>query len=223
MGGGKLVSGRHPIGSNGERAGIECLMEDLLRTEGKEPSAERREDIVSEPAPTTPAGQPVGPGRPPAAAQPIAGRRSSGLAVRVVLTLIGAAALIGGAFINWLPGKRNFVGIHLSGKVFFQAAFNHHPVFWKSAGFAMIVLGAVAFVGLIPRSGWLTSLAGAVAVAGFVLFLVEVARGGGPRMADIRLGAWLALGGGVVSMVGGAFGHRRRVEAQYSAVATPAP
>jgi hypothetical protein len=178
---------------------------------------------VSEPAPTTPAGQPVSPEKPVAVARPAASRRSSGLVLRVALTVIGAAALIGGAFLNWLPGTSKFIGIHISGKVFFQAAFSHHPVFWKSAGFAMIVLGVIVLVGLIPRSGWLTSLAGAVAVVGFVLFLVEVAKGGGPSMADIRLGAWLELGGGVVSMVGGAVGRRWRVEPQYSDAAAPAP
>jgi hypothetical protein len=58
----------------------------------------------------------------------------------------------------------------------------------------------VAVVGLIDRSGWLTRLAGALAIVMFVLFAVEVYRS---SQHSLQAGAWLALAGGIVLVLGG--------------------
>ncbi len=78
-------------------------------------------------------------------------------------------------------------------------------------GFAFIVLGIVAILGLAPRTGWFTRLAGAVGLAGFVLFLVQVYRTREPfDAADLQLGAWLALAGSLLALIGGFLGTRVR-------------
>ena len=73
----------------------------------------------------------------------------------------------------------------------------------------MIVLGLLAIVGLAPRSGWLTRLAGTLGVAGFVLFVIELYRA--PTDTLPGVGAWVCLAGGIVALAGGFMGTRRVV------------
>jgi hypothetical protein len=151
----------------------------------------------------------------PHVTEPVAARRGwnvAGLGVRVLLTLAGAAGLIVGAFLEWIVGAE---GVDLDIRAFWQTTFDTDTsTFVETVGFVMIVLGLLAIVGMAPRSGWLTRFAGALAIAGFVLFLIEVYRAD-QTVADVRAGAWVALAGGVVALIGGFFGTR-------AAVVTPA-
>src|SRR3989442_15140249 len=126
------------------------------------------------------------------------------LAARIVLTFAGAAGLIVGAFLHWIRG---ISGVDLTGRAFIQTTFRDARTFVVTAGFAMIVVGLVAILGLAPRSGWLTRLAGAVGIAGFVLFMVQVYRAH-LTAADVQAGAWVALAGAVVALIGGFLGTR---------------
>jgi hypothetical protein len=142
----------------------------------------------------------------PVAARP--GWGIAGLAVRVILTLAGAAGLIVGGFLQWI---QDIKGVDLDIRAFWQTNFNSQTsTFVETAGFAMIVVGLLAIIGLAPRSGWLTRFAGALGIAGFVLFLIEVYRAD-QTVADVQAGAWLALAGGVVALIGGFFGTRPAV------------
>lgn len=128
-----------------------------------------------------------------------------GLLVRIVLTLAGAAGLIVGAFLDWFQGN---TGVDLDIRAFWQTTFDRQSsTFIETVGFVMIVLGLLAIVGLAPRSGWLTRFAGALGIAGFILFLIEVYRAD-LTVADVKIGAWLALAGGIVALIGGFFGTR---------------
>ena len=62
------------------------------------------------------------------------------------------------------------------------------PEFATSLGLVVIVLGLLAIVGLVPRTGWLTSLAGLLAIAVFVLGVVTLYRVGvrAPTLASVR-------------------------------------
>jgi hypothetical protein len=125
--------------------------------------------------------------------------RSSGtLVARVVVTLAGAAGLVVGGFLEWW---HTTAGTNLDYKAFYQTTFATTDNFVQTAGFAAIVLGLVAVVGL-ATSGWLTRLAGALAIAGFVLYAVQVYRAD-TSLAAIMVGAWLMLAGGVVALIGG--------------------
>src|SRR5438093_8087282 len=151
--------------------------------------------------------------QPTVAPTPVAtGMRPLGLATRVILTALGASGLIVGGFLNWTGGLD---GVDLSGRAFYQTTFVRDGNFVTTVGFAMIVLGLVALVGLAPRSGWLTRLAGSLGMVGFILFVVQLTRGNAPMPESIDLGAWLCLAGGIVALIGGFFGTR--------AVATTGP
>src|SRR5438445_6821512 len=126
------------------------------------------------------------------------------LAIRVLLTLAGAAGLIIGAFLNWLGDVKGY-------KWSWRLLWANNPAqdvsFWKSAGAVMIVLGIVAIIGLALRTGILTSLAGTLGIVAFVLFAVNVYRRSPLTVGDFKVGIWVCLAGGVVALVGGFFGN----------------
>jgi hypothetical protein len=89
------------------------------------------------------------PGYQPApAVAPTASYSTAGVAARIALTLLGAAGLIIGAFMNWIGGTR---GVRLDDRALYQTTFTTTGQFWRTVGFAMIVVGLVAIVGLVPR------------------------------------------------------------------------
>lgn len=128
------------------------------------------------------------------------------LGARVLLSLVGAAGLVLSAFLSWTAG-RSGVDVDIR-SLWDEEAFGASTEgFAETVGFAAIVLGLLATVGLAPRSGWLTRLAGALSVAGFILFAVQGTRAGG-GVSDVGPGAWVALVAGLVALVGGFFGTR---------------
>jgi len=132
------------------------------------------------------------------------------LVARVLLTLAGAAGMIIGGFMTWTHGLS---GVDLSDRAFYQTAFVRDTNFVATVGFAMIALGLLALVGLAPRGGWLTRLAGALGIVGFVLFVIQLGRAHAGLPESIDIGAWVALAGSVVALIGGFFGRRAVVMA----------
>jgi hypothetical protein len=139
--------------------------------------------------------------------------------IRWIFTLLGAGGLIAGAFLNWIRSL-DALGIELNIRMLWQPDVEPKILTGgglDSVGFVALVLGAIAILGLAPRTGWLTSLAGALGVAQATLFLVTANRAfgywGPPRtmsVGDIQAGVWLLVAGGLVAFVAGFFGHRRR-------------
>jgi hypothetical protein len=127
---------------------------------------------------------------------------------RVVLSLVGAAALVVGAFLNW---TRGVVGTDLTYRAFVNTDFSTRSDIVKTAGGIVILFGLVAVVGLVDRTGWLSRLAGALGVVAFVLFAIEVYRSPVPH--SMQIGAWMVLGGGIVLLLAGMFGPHQVVEA----------
>ena len=137
------------------------------------------------------------------------GPAGGGVATRMGLTLLGAAALIVGAFLAWV-GEAGFtaVGTEIEWRVFISAEVDQVG-FLASAGLIVIIIGALALLGLAPATGWLTRLAGALGIIAFVLVLISLYRAQGD-LSNARLGLWLVLVGGVVAVIGGFFGSRTR-------------
>jgi hypothetical protein len=151
----------------------------------------------------------------PVAAAPVTTRTvapevsPAGLAARILLTLLGAAGMIVSAFLVWNDGVQ---GSDLGLRSLIETAADTAPQFVASVGFVMIVLGLLAIVGLAPRTGWLTCLAGALGVVTVVLYGIEVMRADGTDgLSALDLGVWVALAGSLVALVGGFFGARRSV------------
>src|SRR3989442_1555898 len=146
------------------------------------------------------------------------------LAIRVAMTLVGAALMIIGSLLDWF---RSFAGTSIRIKTFIGTP-GQTSAFLRSAGAITILLGLIAIVGLVPRSGWLTRLAGALGIVAWVMFVIQVYRApGNATLADISVGAWLLLAGSIVARVAGFFGTRYRVTytapPPATAVVPPAP
>jgi hypothetical protein len=138
---------------------------------------------------------------------------AASIGARIALTLVGAAGLIVGPFLDW---TRSIQGTKLDMQAFWMMSFRSTETFVSTAGFAMIVVGLVGVVGLAMETGWLTRLAGAVAVVGFILFAIEVYRSSADEM--IGAGAWMALAGGVVLLIAGFLGPRQVITAPTNTV-----
>lgn len=122
---------------------------------------------------------------------------SSGDHGRVLFTTLGGAALVVAAFLNW---SRDMTGITLSNHSLINTGFLAQTDVVRTVGGLAVVIGLVGMFGLVDRSGWLTRLSGLLGVALFVMFLIEVLRSGDHTLQP---GAWLALAGGIVLLIGG--------------------
>jgi hypothetical protein len=121
---------------------------------------------------------------------------------RLILTLLGGAALVVGAFLNW---TRDTAATSITNRSLVQMDFTTRSDIVKTVGGISILIGIIAVIGLIDRTGWLSRLAGALGVVLFILFAVEVYRSTNQSM---QVGAWLALAGGIVLIIGGMLAPR---------------
>lgn len=155
------------------------------------------------------------------------GPSAGGLSMRIILTLLGAALMIGGAFLGWfnfgdvpegaeLPGA---AGIEFSWTSFYSTEDPFGAGFFTSAGFVAIILGLLALLGLALSTGWLTRLAGVLGILIVVAYAITLYRveDAGLSISEIGLGAWLVALGGLIVLIAGFLGSRRVVTAQIPA------
>jgi len=126
------------------------------------------------------------------------------IAARTVLTVLGAAGLIIGAFLDFVGG---IAGTKLSWSILYRADITQTNSFFRTVGVLMIALGLVALVGMAMHSGWLTRLAGVLGIIGVVLVGIGVYRVPGGQTMDV--GVWICLAGSVLALIGGFFGVPR--------------
>ena len=141
-----------------------------------------------------------------------AGRGGYGrVRARLVFTVLGIAALLIGAVLNWVG---RLAGNKLTLRSLIQDDFSTRSDVLRTVGAASALIAIVALLGLLDRSGWLTRLAGVAAVAVFVLFAVQVFRHDGENFGTayhaLRPGVWCQLGAGVLLLLGGLIRYRRR-------------
>ncbi len=157
------------------------------------------------------------------------GPSAGGLSARIILTLLGVAGMIAGSFLNWfnigsedvppgveLPGT---AGIEWNWSVLYSTEDPFDASFFSSIGFVVIVLALLAIVGLALRTGWLTRLAGALAIVAVILYAITLYRVPEQELSisEIGLGAWLVAAGGLVVVIAGFLGSRRVVSANVPA------
>jgi len=116
---------------------------------------------------------------------------------RLLFTILGGAALVVAAFLNW---SRGMTGITLSNHSLINTGFLPQTDVVRTVGGLAVVIGLAGMFGLVDRSGWLTRLFGLLGIALFVMFLIQVLRSSDHTLQP---GAWLALAGGVVMLIGG--------------------
>lgn len=140
------------------------------------------------------------------------------MVARIVLTIIGAAAMILAAFLSWLnfeipEGAEDVLrtsGVNLDWSIFFSTADPFGASFYASAGMVAIVLGVLALLGLAFPTGWLTRLAGALGIVAVVLYAITLYRVPNESftLADIGIGGWVLALGSLVALIGGFLGRR---------------
>jgi hypothetical protein len=142
---------------------------------------------------------------------------AGGLATRLVLSVLGAAGMIIGAFLPWFrfgegeaPPGIGLTGIEVSNSIFYSTDDPFGASFVESAGLAAIILGVLALLGMAFRSGWLTSVAGVLGIIAFALVLISLYRvpDAGFDVSNVGIGLWVVLAAGVVALIGGFFGTR---------------
>ncbi len=142
------------------------------------------------------------------------GTSPTSFGARLILTIIGAAGMVIGAFLDWTGGM---AGTDLTVRSLWSRSMTGAATFFTSAGIVMIALGLIALLGMAAGSGWPTRLAGSLGIVAFVLFAIEVFRM--TSGAAVEIGAWVSLLGSVVVLLAGVFGGRRIV----TTVNTPPP
>jgi hypothetical protein len=144
---------------------------------------------------------------------------------RIILTLVGAGGMVIGAYLSWVRLILGHPGYDLSFSVFYSTRDASGASFLGSAGFIVIVLSVLAVLGLAFRTGWLTSLAGALGIVAFLLFLITLYRGLARftlDVSDVGPGMWLVFAGGLLALIGGFLGSRRPVFGPPGPTAPPA-
>ncbi|HEX2030889.1 MAG TPA: hypothetical protein VHL78_05745 [Actinomycetota bacterium] len=140
------------------------------------------------------------------------GPTAGGLALRVLLTLLGAAAMILGAFLTWLArGDTSAAGTEIDWRVLFFGDLARAGLL-RSAGLVVIVIALLAVLGLALRRGWLTVLAGVLGIVAFAVMVIQEYRADG-AIGNVRVGLWVVLAGAVAALIGGFFASRSRVVA----------
>jgi hypothetical protein len=134
-------------------------------------------------------------------------RPGGGMAGRVIFGLVGAAGMLVGPFLPWIDGER---GTTVEIRAFFSTEAGSDAGFVASAGFVLLVLGAVALLGLLFRSGWLTSLAAGLGLAATILVGVSELRGG-EGLGGLGLGWWIAAIGSLLALIASMFATRTKV------------
>jgi hypothetical protein len=140
-----------------------------------------------------------------------------GLMTRIVLSVLGAAGMIIGAFLPWfafdpnqVPPTAGLAGTEVSNSVYYSTADPFGASFVESAGLVAIGLGVLALLGMAFRTGWLTSVAGVLGIVAFALVLITLYRvpDAGLDLTNIGIGLWIVLAAGVLALIGGFFGTR---------------
>jgi hypothetical protein len=144
------------------------------------------------------------------------------LAARMLLTVLGAAGMIVGAFLKWLS-QADQLGTDIEVQVLWSFNIEGQAGFVSSVGFVTIILGLLALVGMAFRTGWLTRIAGALGIVVFVLYAITLYRvPGDAGFGEIGIGAWLVLIGGILALIGGFLGTRTVVHQPATAPPPPA-
>jgi hypothetical protein len=134
-------------------------------------------------------------------------RPGGGMAGRLIFGLVGVAGMIVGPFLPWVEGTR---GTAVQLRALFSSE-SGEAGFLVSAGFAVLVLGVIALIGLLFRSGWLTSLAAALGLVATVLVAIFRFGGEGGGLSDLDYGWWISAVGSLLALIASMFAARTRV------------
>ena len=138
-----------------------------------------------------------------------AARGQGRVRARLVITVIGIAALVVGAFLDWQTSQP---GYRLTNRSLLHNDFSTTSNMTRSVGAISVLIAAFALLALLDRTGWLTRLAGLAAVVLFAMFALQLYRHSGqhfdPALRAVGVGGWVTVGAGVVLLLGGLVRYR---------------
>ena len=124
-----------------------------------------------------------------------------------ILVLLCGLAIVAGALLGWVDarGPRPASGIaHTSISGLFHWSYQVSAPFVRSFALAVVVCGALVAIGALAASRLLSGLFSVLALAGAGLWIglnashyhaVDLS------YSDLRTGAWLVIGGGVIGLI----------------------
>jgi hypothetical protein len=130
--------------------------------------------------------------------------------LRVLFTLLGAAVMTLGAFLDWvgsLSGTQFTIPafVHIvSGQKGNPPSISNPAAFFVSCGLAVIALAVVAAIGILTRRGRLTKLGAGIAMLLLIGFVVAMAS------HDLAIGPFVSLFGSIVALAAGFMGTSKR-------------
>lgn len=133
-------------------------------------------------------------------------RAGGGLAGRMIFGIVGAVGMIVGPFLAWIDGQQ---GTAVQMRAFFSSEAGEGAGFAASAGFVVLVLGILALIGLLFRSGWLTSLSAGLGLAAMILVAIGQLRAG--AFDALGIGWWIAAIGSLLALIASMFATRTKV------------
>ncbi|MGH9169128.1 MAG: hypothetical protein ACRD02_15005, partial [Acidimicrobiia bacterium] len=127
-------------------------------------------------------------------------------------------------FLDWftfdapaeVPPGTDLAGTNTSWSIFYSTDFPFDTDLIQSAGAVTILLGILALLGLVLRTGWLTTLAGVLGLVAFALVVITLFRVSEQDFGidNVSIGLWVVLAGSILAILGGFFGARPRAVAR---------
>jgi hypothetical protein len=138
-------------------------------------------------------------------------RRRNGVALLVMLCGVAIGA---GAFLTWIDarGSRPASGIkHTAITGLFHWSYQYSSSFLRSFGMVLVVAGALILIGGLVASRFMAALFAVIALAVAALWVgLNASHYNSTNLpySDLRIGAWLALGGSLIALISAFFVRR---------------
>jgi hypothetical protein len=145
-------------------------------------------------------------------------RRNS---VALLVALCGAAIVVG-SFLSWVAarGRRPASGIeHTAISGLFHWSYQYSGSFLSSFAMVVVVTGALVIIGGVTASRFVTALFSLVALAAGGLWIgLNASHYSATNLpyTDLRIGAWLVVGGALIALISGFLLRRSRPGAHAS-------
>jgi hypothetical protein len=151
----------------------------------------------------------------PAAPAPTTAPAATRNPTTMLLALLGAALLIAGAFLAWLPGD-DAAGINAPVSLFWSTDYSEGPVgvsFITSAGFVILIIGLITLIGAVSGRNVYVQLGGLLGLIAFALIVISFMRVQVVEIGfgDYGLGVWAIGLGAVLAIAAGMMGRRTTV------------
>lgn len=122
--------------------------------------------------------------------------------IGMLLVFLGGATVVGAAFLPWAGAADiSVTGTEIGVNVFWSAEPDFPVAFLGSAGFVVLIIGAIALIGVLPGARMFGVVGGILGIVAAVLVAVSALRSG-LRLENLRPGLYLVMVGGLLALIG---------------------